>query len=100
MPLSDVPAPEPREWLVQVRWATLPRPLGLLAVHHWFVLFDPGAECWQRWEVWQDPDRGGTSWGHVHRDLMRPDRGVGGGPSVVEREWRGEIALRLTEVLT
>src|SRR5689334_5965458 len=99
MPLSDGTAHPPREWLVQLRWATLPRPLGLLAVHHWFVLFDPDLEVWQRWEVWQDRDRGGTSWGHVHRDLMRPDRPVGGGPCVLAAQWSGAEARRLADVL-
>lgn len=98
-PLREPRAPAGEDWIVQLRYATLPRPLSVLAIHHWFVLFDPRDAIWRRWEVWQDPDRGGTSWGHVHRDLMHPDRPVGGGPCVVEREWTGEEARRLTEVM-
>src|SRR5688572_29928584 len=90
---------QPDEPVVQLRYATLPRPLHVLAIHHWFVVYRPEAGAWERWEVWQDANRGGTSWDHVHRDLMAPDRPVGGGPMQVEREWRGEEARRLIEVL-
>lgn len=83
---------------VQLRYATLPFPIGLLAVHYWFVVFEPGGRC-RRWEVWQTPDAGGTSIGHVHCDLKAPDAGVGGGPVRIAAEWRGDQASRITEVL-
>lgn len=85
--------------VVQLRAAGLPRPLGVLAVHHWFAVREPERAGWTRWEVWQDPDVGGTSWQHVHRDLTGVDSGVGGGAPWVEREWRGEEADRLRAVL-
>jgi hypothetical protein len=37
---------------VPLRYATLPFPLGLFAVHYWFLVFGPGSAC-HRWEVWQ-----------------------------------------------
>jgi hypothetical protein len=86
-------------WTVCLCAATLPRPLGVLAVHHWFVLLDPDTGTRERWEVWQDRDAGGTSWGHVHRDLMGADRPVGGGPCVAQRQWEGEEAWRIAGVL-
>jgi hypothetical protein len=72
----------------------------VIAVHYWFVVFHPEREAPDRWEVWQDPDRGGESWRHLHCNMLHPDRGVGGGPSQIEREWTGEEADRLLAVLT
>jgi hypothetical protein len=97
-PYADVAA-RPDEPVVQLRFATLPSVCGALAVHCWFVLFDPDSRNWHRWEVWQNRGAGGTSWGHLHRDLMHPDRGVGGGACFVAAEWRGEEARSLTRVL-
>src|SRR5262249_42657289 len=54
---------------------------------------------WHRWEVWQYRDVGGTSWGHLHRDLMRPDDDVGAGGARAVREWRGPDAVALLAVL-
>lgn len=82
---------------VQLRYAPLPSLLRRIAVHHWFVVQGAG-QC-TRWEVWQDRDAGGTSWGYLYRDLMHPDRGVGGGPAVVAAEWRGETARAVRAVL-
>ncbi len=84
--------------VVQLRYATLPFPLGLLAVHYWFVVFEPGGSC-HRWEVWQKADAGGSSVGHVHCDLKGPDDGVGGGPAQVAAEWRGDEARSIRKVL-
>ena len=92
-------AARPQEAVVQLRGATIPSPLGFLARHCWFAAFDPESGRWQRWEVWQKKDAGGTSWGHLHKDLMRPDAGVGGGHPQVLREWRGEEARALLAVL-
>lgn len=83
---------------VQLRYASLPFPLGLLAVHSWFVVFEPGGDC-HRCEVWQTKNAGGTSIGHVHRDLKPPDAGVGGGPARIAREWTGAGAERISAVL-
>lgn len=82
---------------VELRYAPLPAPLGVLAVHHWFVVSEGGIA--QRWEVWQRRAAGGTHWDHLHRDLMHPDRGVGGGPMVRLARWEGEAARALTAVL-
>jgi hypothetical protein len=84
--------------VVQLRYATLPFPLGLLAVHYWFVVFEPGGSC-HRWEVWQKADAGGSSVGHVHCDLKGADDGVGGGPAQVAAEWRGDEARSIRKVL-
>src|SRR5947207_15676651 len=77
-----------RPTLVQLRYATLPTPLGAIAVHHWFVVFDDAGGA-QRWEVWQTRNAGGTCVGYVHRDLKHPDAGVGGGPFRIAAEWTG-----------
>jgi hypothetical protein len=71
--------------------------LRAVAVHHWFVVVDSGLA--DRWEVWQNRDAGGQSWGHVHRNLMHADRPVGGGPMCQAAAWHGEEAQRLRAVL-
>lgn len=83
--------------IVELRYASLPV-IGALAVHFWFVVRDEAGRC-SRWEVWQTPDAGGTSIGHVHRDLKGPDEGVGGGPPRVAFQWVGEPAARIRAVL-
>jgi hypothetical protein len=85
--------------LVQLKFASLPAPLGLLAVHFWFTIEDPRSGRCDRWEVWQRPDAGGRSVGHLHCNLKAPDAGVGGGPARLAREWRGEPGLRIAQVL-
>jgi hypothetical protein len=84
---------------VQLWSATLPSVLRVIAVHTWFNVFDEKEGRWRRWEVWQNRDAGGESWGHVHRDLMHPERPVGGGPASCESEWTGDEAERLLAVL-
>lgn len=82
---------------VELRLAPLPL-IGALAVHCWFVVQDDSGRC-SRWEVWQTPDAGGTSIGHVHRDLKGPDEGVGGGPARTVARWDGQGAERIFSVL-
>ncbi len=82
---------------VQLRHAPLPWPIGLLASHYWFVVFDGGRV--ERWEVWQTKNAGGRAVGHVHCDLKPPDAGVGGGPMQIEAEWTGEQAEKISDVL-
>ena len=77
--------------------ASLPAPLGLLAVHYWFNVVD-GERC-ERWEVWQTQDAGGASIGHLHCNLKAPEAGVGGGPARLAREWRGQEAVLLQNIL-
>jgi hypothetical protein len=83
---------------VELRFATLPSVLRAIAIHHWFVVFDPERPA-ERWEVWQTASAGGKSWGHVHRNLMHPDRPVGGGPTCLVCTWTGDDAARIRAVL-
>jgi hypothetical protein len=82
---------------VELRYASLPAPIGFFAVHYWFVVFEDGRA--ERWEVWQTRNAGGRSVGHVHCDLKGPDEGVGGGPACIAMQWQGESAARLKQVL-
>jgi hypothetical protein len=88
----------PEEVVVQLRCSSVP-PLDLLGVHYWFAVFEPETGRWHRWELWQQADAGGTSWGHVHKDLMHVDANVGGGPMQVRAEWHGEEARALGQAL-
>jgi Protein of unknown function (DUF3750) len=83
--------------VVELRLAPLPL-IGALAVHCWFVVTNDAGRR-ERWEVWQTPDAGGTSVGHVHRDLKGPDEGVGGGPARTVAIWEGDAAVRVKKVL-
>lgn len=89
----------PNEFVVQLRRATLPSLLGPLAVHYWFIAFNPETRKWERWEVWQDAGADATSWGHIRKDLMLPDNNVGGGPYAIEMEWHGAKAQNIYMVL-
>ncbi len=82
---------------VELRYASLPSFLGLLASHYWFVVFE--ADEAHRWEVWQTKNAGGRAIGHVHCDLKPPDAGVGGGPARIAAEWTGAEALSIKKVL-
>ena len=82
---------------VELRCAGLPL-IGWLAAHYWFVIEERGER--HRWEVWQSPDAGGRSVGHLHCDLKAPEADVGGGPSRLEAEWRGDEARRIAAVLS
>lgn len=85
--------------VVQLRYASLPRGLGIVADHYWFVVTDEGSGECHRWEVWQTPDAGGKSVGHVHCDLKEPDANVGGGPTRIAAVWHGAEARALRAVL-
>jgi hypothetical protein len=82
--------------VVELRRAGIPF-LGWLAAHYWFVVID--GERRERWEVWQTKNAGGRSVGHLHCDLKPPEADVGGGPTRLIAEWRGEQALALQKVL-
>ncbi len=69
--------------------------LGRFVEHHWFVVRRPGIE--DRWEVWQTPNAGGDSWGHLHRNLLRPSSGVGNGAGRLLRRWLGDDAVPFVE---
>jgi hypothetical protein len=92
-------APYVNEPTVQLGSAPLPGPLGGIARHHYFLSFDPAEGRWHRWDLWQFPNRCPTCWGHVHRDLLDPDDGTGGGPPRLEREWHGDQARSLLAAL-
>lgn len=85
--------------IVQLKSATLPAPLGLLAAHYWFNVLDPLAGGCDRWEVWQTRSAGGRSAGHLHCNLKAPADGVGGGPARLAAQWQGPEALRLKAIL-
>jgi Protein of unknown function (DUF3750) len=93
---SSVP---PSTCVVQLRYATLPRCLGAIAVHYWFTVFDPISRQWRRWEVWQTKNAGGKSIGHIHCDLRHPDCGVGGGAYRLAAEWDGGAARDICAIL-
>jgi hypothetical protein len=82
---------------VELRYASLPAPIGFFAVHYWFVVFEDAKA--ERWEVWQTKNAGGRSIGHVHCDLKGPDEGVGGGPACTAMAWQGAAASRLQAIL-
>ena len=84
--------------IVELRCAPLPF-IGAIAEHYWFVVFDGAGGACSRWEVWQTADAGGTSFGHLHRDLKHPDAGVGGGPMRVMARWEGEQGNSIKEIL-
>ncbi|AFZ47600.1 hypothetical protein Cyast_1639 [Cyanobacterium stanieri PCC 7202] len=81
---------------VELRLAKIPY-IGFMAVHYWFVVHDVH-RC-DRWEVWQNRDRGGKSWGHLHQNLMGVYQGVGNGDSWQEYLWQGKTAHRLMRVI-
>lgn len=83
--------------LVQLRAAKIPGIIGLIAVHYWLVIVKK-SQC-DRWEVWQKANCGKLSWGHLHKNLMVYNQGVGNGDSWVEYEWEGEKADRLIEII-
>jgi hypothetical protein len=91
--------PAPAEPVVQLRCAPLPGALSYVAVHYWFVELDPDEGRWHRWELWQEADAGGTSWGHVHKDLIAPQAGLNRFPPQVMAEWRGGAARDLRAAL-
>ncbi|MFM7439672.1 MAG: DUF3750 domain-containing protein, partial [Snowella sp.] len=45
------------------------------------------------------PDLSVDSWGHLHKNLMPVNSGVGNGASWLETVWTGEFAHQLAEIL-
>jgi Protein of unknown function (DUF3750) len=82
--------------IVQLRAAKIPV-IGFLAVHYWFVIIKD--KHYDRWEIWQTKNVGKISWGHLHKNLMFYDHGVGNGPSWLEHEWTGKTAELLAEII-
>ena len=85
--------------VVQLKYASLPVPLGAIAAHYWFNVVDPVSGACDRWEVWQRKNAGGVSIGHVHCNLKQPDDGVGGGPAQLAAEWSGDAARQIFAIL-
>lgn len=81
---------------VELRAARVPY-VGHIAHHCWLVVWNDGRP--ERWEVWQWRNTGGDAWGHLHRNLLRYDSGIGNGPSRVIETWRGAAASPLAERL-
>ena len=98
-PADTASAVLPSTCVVQLRYATLPCVLRAIAVHYWFVVCDPSSCQWQRWEVWQTKNAGGTSVGHVHCNRRHPDCGVGGGTYRLAAEWHGHAAQAIQDIL-
>ncbi len=88
----------PNEPVAQLCYGPLARPADAIAVHHWFLTFDPAEGRWHRWEIWQDADVRPPCWGHVHEDLLAPDE-WNGGPMRTHREWRGHEARAIMAAL-
>lgn len=89
---DDAPSP----LSVHLRAARIPGILSF-AEHYWLEVRD-GTRA-ERWEVWQHADAGGVSWGHLHRDLLPLESGVGNGPGRLVAQWDGEQAGRLRAVI-
>ena len=77
---------------VELRGAPLPW-LGWFAHHYWLVI--EGERGSERWEVWQRPNLAAGCTGHLHKDLLPPRAGVGGGDSWLLAEWQDAPASRL-----
>ena len=83
--------------MIELRAAKIPG-IGRIAVHYWFVIHQHGQT--ERWEVWQKPGQNQSSWGHLHKNLLAFDRGVGNGDSWVEASWQGDEAAKFIAVLS
>jgi len=84
------------EPIVQLRAAKIPV-IGAIAIHYWYVILQENQAT--RWEIWQKPDLSVDSWGHLHKNLMPVNSGVGNGSSWLETVWTGELAHQLAEIL-
>lgn len=82
--------------IVQLRAAKIPK-IGFLAIHYWFVISQDSTI--ERWEIWQKANVSQNSWGHLHKNLMKHDQGVGNGNSWIEKEWTGKNADLLAKII-
>ena len=84
------------EPIVQLRAAKIPF-IGAIAIHYWYVILQENQAT--RWEIWQKTHLSADSWGHLHKNLMPINSGVGNGASWRETVWTGELAHQLAEIL-
>lgn len=86
--------------IVQLKAAKIPY-ISRIAVHYWFVIsqnFNNQTKI-ERWEIWQKANAGPHSWGHLHKNLLPPQSGVGCGDSWVEKQWTGAEAEILSRII-
>ncbi len=81
---------------VELRAAKIPF-IGLVAVHCWFVVRENGTET--RWEIWQNRSVREPNWGHLHKNLMAVNQGVGNGESWAIAIWTDQKAEALATIL-
>ncbi|MBI3724547.1 DUF3750 domain-containing protein [bacterium] len=112
----------PRERVVQLRCCPLPKYylgglLSVLAVHYWFVSWDPREREWRTHHVEgarsMFPEHARSldleakkaffertgHWGVVKREVGRTDFDYGAGPFQIEKEWHGEEAWEIVRSL-
>lgn len=85
---------------VELRAAKIPY-IGWIAVHCWFVVRESEQEqaTETRWEIWQTRSVRKPNWGHLHKNLMAPKRGVGNGESWAIATWTESEAQTLADRL-
>jgi uncharacterized protein YbdZ (MbtH family) len=81
---------------VQLRAAKIPK-IGFLAVHYYYVIIRENKA--DRWEIWQNAALIPSSWGHLHKNLLSVNSGVGNGGSWLEKSWTGEMAEKLGHII-
>lgn len=94
--LESTPSPIAQSPIVELRAAKIPG-IGWLAIHYWYAVIQDHQRT--RWEVWQTPSLAHESWGHLHKNLLPLDAGVGNGVSWVAAQWTGDLAQTLIQVL-
>ncbi len=83
--------------IVELRAAKIPW-IGSIAVHYWLVIRHN--QTIERWEVWQRANCCQYSWGHLHKNLLHYDQGVGNGNSWIETQWLDNEADLLIDIIT
>ena len=71
-------------------------PLGPVATHAWFVVKQPEANAFDRWEVWPFPD---SLYAYVHRNLLAAEADVGAGGTFIVAELVGPDAEPIVEFI-
>ncbi|MEL4895279.1 DUF3750 domain-containing protein [Crocosphaera sp. Alani8] len=84
------------ETVVELRAAKIPI-IGFIAVHYWYVVIRENKK--DRWEIWQTPSMSQNSWGHLHKNLMNAESGVGNGTSWCETYWTDTLGNRLAQII-